>query len=480
MTKLSFAGFVILCILGCSPKTNIPVPPPVASQPASPKEDLSNLSPCTNWLKLPNQDDISNEYIIYRDALKQKNYAKALEGWKKVYAAAPAADGKRSTVFDDGIRIYTHYFEQEKDTLKKREYVTTVLALYDESARCYPTGSNVHAQKAFQYYYSFPGYATDDEIFTLFQKALDKDGLQAEYFILNPFTALLIQRFLDNKITLAETQQYASQVKTILANGLKNCKTAKECDPWNIINDYVPSRLADLEGVEGFYDCAYYKSKYFKDFQASPEDCEAIHTVYGRLRWAKCPDDDQAITDLRAARDKHCKKPVEVKVTSVSQAVEAINEGNYKLGIEFLKKAINETEDKPRKAELNMHIAKIYYANLRNFGEARRHAREAASLKPNWGEPYMLIGNLYASSGPLCGPGRGFESQRVVWVAIDKWIQARNVDPSIAAEANKQIARYTQYMPEVGDLHMMNIPVGSSLFIGCWINESTTVRAKPQ
>ncbi len=467
---------LLLALLACSPKTNLPAPPPAAPQPATPSVDMSNLSPCPNWLSLPNQDDISNEYIIYRDALKAGNYPRAFDGWKKVYAVAPAADGKRSTVLDDGIRIYTHFFNQEKDETKKKDYVQKVLDLYDQIGTCYPTGANVDAQKAFQYYYSFPGYATEDEIFALFKKALDQDGQKADYFILNPFTALLIQRFVDNKITLEETQKYAGLVRSILQEGLKNCKTPASCEPWNIINDYVPARLEDLEGVEGFYDCAYYKNKYFKDFQAAPTDCEAINTIYGRLRWAKCPDTDEALTAVRNARDQNCRVVVEVKETTLGKAIDALNEGNYRQAIELLKLAIDETADHNRKAELSMTISKVYYGNLRNFPESRRWALQAAEYRPQWGEPYLTIGKLYASSGPLCGPGRGYESQQVVWPAIDKWNYAKSIDPAAASEANKLINQYLQYMPTKEDLHMRSIAEGETLRIGCWINETTKIR----
>ena len=101
---------------------------------------------------------------------------------------------------------------------------------------------------------------------------------------------------------------------------------------------------------------------------------------------------------------------------------------------------------------------------------------DAAALKDDWGDPYMLIGKLYASSGPLCGPGRGFDSQRVVWAAIDKFEYAKRIDPSVAKEANQLINEYTQYMPTNGDLHMMNMHEGDRYTVPCWINEVTRIR----
>lgn len=92
------------------------------------------------------------------------------------------------------------------------------------------------------------------------------------------------------------------------------------------------------------------------------------------------------------------------------------------------------------------------------------------------GEPYILIGRLYASSGPLCGPGRGWDSQIVVWPALDMWSKAKRIDPSVAAEANKWIGRYRQYMPKKEDVFIRNLKVGASFRVGCWIQETTTIR----
>ena len=88
----------------------------------------------------------------------------------------------------------------------------------------------------------------------------------------------------------------------------------------------------------------------------------------------------------------------------------------------------------------------------------------------------MLIGKLYASSGPLCGPGTGFDSQVVTWPAIDMFKKAKQVDPSVATEANKLIDTYTQYMPSKEDIFSRTMKEGSTYKVGCWINRNTTVR----
>ena len=137
---------------------------------------------------------------------------------------------------------------------------------------------------------------------------------------------------------------------------------------------------------------------------------------------------------------------------------------------------MEQANDNEQKARYLLLIAKIYYRDVRNYPKARKYALDAAKLKSGWGEPYLLIGNLYASSGPLCGTGRGWESQVVTWPAIDMWTKAKNIDAKSTAEANALINRYRQYMPNKEDIFFRNKKAGESYFVPCWIQENTIIR----
>jgi hypothetical protein len=56
------------------------------------------------------------------------------------------------------------------------------------------------------------------------------------------------------------------------------------------------------------------------------------------------------------------------------------------------------------------------------------------------------------------------------------WNRAKSVDPASAAEANRWINRYAQYMPTREDVFLRNLKTGDRFYIGCWIQEYTTIR----
>jgi hypothetical protein len=466
---LFFVGMV-----ACTPKTTEEVTQPAVEEetPPKPEEETADLSPCPKFSDAPDPDGISDKYVIYRDFFKVRQWDQAFELWKEVYAVAPAADGRRNTVYADGIRFYQHYLNETQDKETREQYIDNIFRLYDEIDQCYSEGGYIIARKAFDLYYKYQDRATKEEVFAMFKEAMDTDGLKTADFVINPFTALLIEMYDQGKVSDEEAKKYEQQIRAILAEGLKDCEGVA-CDRWKIIEEYAPNRLQYFETVEGFYDCEYYMDRYYPEFLAAQEDCDVIRTVYSRLKWGMCTEMDERFKELIRVGNENC---VVETAGPAKIAYNCLKEADYQCAIDGFIEAANNTDDTEKKGQYLLIVAKIYQAHLRNFSKSRQFALDAAEVRPNWGEPYLHIGRLYASSGPLCGPGRGWDSQIVVWPAIDMWNKAKQVDPEAAAEANKWIGQYAQYMPKKEDVFIRNLKAGDSFFVPCWIQRSTRIR----
>lgn len=474
---LSFAAALILAsVIACSPKTTAPVvQEEVKPVPATPLQDTT-LSPCAKFSDAPNKEDAETNYVLYRDFLKAGDWNQAFDYWKKVFAVAPAADGKRNTIFADGVRFYEHFMAQTQDSLQKEQYIDRIFQLYSGIDSCYHEGGYANGRKGFDLFYKYPHRATKEETFQTLLTSAQKDNGMMRDFIINPFTALLVELHEAQKISDADAKKYEQMIRASLAKGLSECK-GKDCDRWKIVEEYAPLRLEYFETVKNFYDCAYYKAKYYKEFEAAPNDCDVIRNVYSYLRWAGCADDDTQVVAVVRKGNELC---VERERGPAAVAYECLRNADYRCAIDGLNKAAAETNDPVQKSAYLLTVGKIYYAHLKNFPKARQSFQQAADARSNWGEPYIWIGRLYASSGPLCGPGRGWDSQIVVWPAIDMWNKAKRIDPSTASEANKFIGQYEQYMPDRAEVFSRLLKEGDSFFVGCWIQERTTVRAAKQ
>jgi len=493
--KVSHIFFLlILTSYACTPKTAKKVETPAEPEVVEVQTPDEDLSPCKNWENASNKDELMSAHVLYKDrlreikSLKRKDaaanesridelYGLAFDYWSVVFEGAPAADGRRPDHFDDGVKIYEHFYAKATTEAEKKIQINKIMGLYDERAECYGDKAYMLGAKAFDYYYKYPEMKTQEENYQNFKASMDMYKNKADYFILNPFTALLSNMIIKEKISLEEGKKYAGYIRNSLAHGLANAKTERAKEPWLVVQDYVPAILDQLEGVKGFYDCNHFKEKYLTAWRDNPNDCDAIVSVIGKMRWGGCADSDSDLSEARAAYNSNCRQEV---VTSGPSCRSFLQDGNYQEAIDCYSEKGANAADATKRAQYNLFVAKIYYGELKRYADARKYARKALKDRPNWGEPYILIGKLYASSGPLCGSGRGWKSQVVTWPAIDKWKKAKAVDSSVASEANKLINKYRQYMPSVEDIFQRQLKEGDSFTVPCWIQESTRVRPAPK
>ncbi|MGB3798580.1 MAG: tetratricopeptide repeat protein [Lewinella sp.] len=457
-----------------STETSSTAQTPTAQPTANEGEALSD---CPKFTDAPNPDDAETKYVIYRNALKAREMERAMDIWREVYATSPAADGRRPTVYTDGVEFYNYLIQENPDM--RETYGDSILMLYEQARECYPSDGYMAAIQGFDSYYTYAGSTSDEDIYGLFKESIEMDGPEElQYFVINPMSRLVVDQHESGNIDESEAKEIVTALKARLEKGLADCSGA-DCEAWKAIEAYAPSSLQYFETVKGFYDCQYYIDEYYPEFEANPEECDAITTAYGRMRWATCAEDLPEYQKVKAAYEANCEVVAATSsggASTIRQAYEALRNNQSSDAVRLFEQAADETEDNERKSLALLTAAKIYYRDLRNFSQARAYARRSAEADPSNGEPYMLIGTLYASSGPLCGPGTGFDSQVVVWPAIDMWQRAKSVDPSVAAKANQLIGRYTQYMPSRADVFQRGIEVGSTYTVGCWIQESTRVR----
>ncbi|MEL7021676.1 MAG: hypothetical protein AAGK47_08710 [Bacteroidota bacterium] len=477
ITMKNYLLLIACFMLGCTPKIVEEVSE--TTEPQTPvsmqQQEDEVLSPCPNFLDAPNPDEAETNFVLYRDFMRAGDWDRAYELWQKVYEVAPAADGRRNSVLADGIYFYEYYISQTTDTTARATLIDKIYEMYDRVDECYPEGGYVMGRKAFDYFYKYPERSTKLNTYQLFKQSMDTDGVdKAQYFILNPMASLLVDLYFDQQISLEEAKQYETMIQQRLDKGLKECK-GSDCEGWSIIASYLPERFAAFERVAGFYDCDYYKEKYYQDFLDDPSNCEKVVEVYSRLKFGGCPDTDEQFAELIRIGNTNCAP----KPGPGREATDLLRNARYKEAIVKFQEAADQTTDPIKKAKYILTIAKIYNAHLKNFVQSRKYALQAAEIDPQSGAPYLLIGRLYASSGPLCGSGRGWNSQVVVWPAIDAWQKARSLDSEVAAEATKFINRYRQYMPSKEDIFQRNLKEGGTFKVGCWIQRSTVIRSAP-
>lgn len=406
-----------------------------------------------------NQEDLATKIKYYKDAYK---------GWKYIYLNAPSA---RETPHLDGYDIYEAYADAATDEAVKSAYTDSMLAVYDIRLHCFGETADLTMRKAFAWY-SNNNKGNEEYVFNLFNKTVD----------------LFDSEEGTSKLEISPAFLAPWMIMAIKAN-----KTAKAIDEeavfdiFDQINEIADHNMATGNSAgkyKGAADkCFEYMDKYGyldpetigamaeKKYNANPTDLATQVKTYKMLKAAKLYDHP---IFFEVAEKVYQQQPNSALATFLAKR--ASSNGNYTTAIQYMQEANEAETDASAKADNLLTIAQFYQAKG-DYSSARSYANKAADMRPGWGDPYILIGRLYASSGSKCGSGTGWDSQVVVWAAMDMWSRAKSVDPSVADEAQKLINKYYQYMPSKSDVFLRpDISVGASYAIGCWIGVTTTVR----
>ena len=145
---------------------------------------------------------------------------------------------------------------------------------------------------------------------------------------------------------------------------------------------------------------------------------------------------------------------------------------DYDKAIEYYKQAIDLFETNEQKVD-PYYMLGLAYMGKGNYQEARAAALNAIKIKPNCGKAYILIGDLYASSGSRCSGGDEVPGA-YAWAAADKYARAAAVDPSVADDAAAKRAKLPGVSGE--EKFKRGLKSGDPYHVGCWIQENTTVR----
>jgi tetratricopeptide (TPR) repeat protein len=438
---------------------------------------------CETWVGAANEEEAKEHHVVYRQFLKSEDYTKAFEFWQLAYSLAPAADGQRASHYIDGRTLYMNLFNTETDEEKKKEYAATILRLYDEEIECYQNEAFLLGRKAYDMYYTLRSNYSD--LITVLEKAIEVGGNDSEYIVLEPFANIVVYEYQGGRMDADKARQVHESLYAIAEYNVENNETYGEY--FEASKQRMDAAFAPI--VFEIFDCAYFKGKFEPLFRENPEDFEKTKYYYNVMVQQGCAEDDPLVVEMRT---KYEEVVAEINAAIQDSLFQIYPEQkarwcyeneDYGCAVEQYRMAIEketakgDEADKEKLGEWNFSIASILFRKQKKYSSARDYARRAAKLRPNWGQPYMLIGDMYASSSSSCGTD-AWEKQIAVLAAIDKYAYAKSIDSSVASDANSKIARYSEYKPEKQEGFMRGIKEGQTVTVGCWIGESVRVRFK--
>lgn len=453
---------------------------------------LSAFAQCENWLESTQKEDAENAHVVYRDAYKAGDFDLAFENWKVAYKLAPAADGKRSSHYFDGVEIYKHFLKSEKDAEKIKEYKAKILELYDAAISCYENrgiglkcASDECYQKKIGYTQGRKGadmfYSVNSlysENLAALEEAMSNAGLDSEYIVFDPVSRIVVYQFQNGLLDAKKARELHKILEDIATHNIANNERLSSYyqQAW----DAAKAQYGQIEG--DIFDCEYFKNKYKPELEANPNDFELIKKVFNILKGRGCESDDAFLIELKQqyetwAAEENAKMMKELEEKNPAlKAKRLYDEGDFEGAAKSYREAIEIEADEDKKASYHFSLASILFRKMNNLGEARSEARKAAKLRSGWGRPYMLIGDMYGKGARSCGDS--WNQRLAILAAMEKYQYAKSIDPEVAEDANSRLSKYRASMPDKQEGFMRSVKAGDKETVGCWIGEKVTVRFK--
>ncbi|MFK7949890.1 MAG: tetratricopeptide repeat protein [Saprospiraceae bacterium] len=434
---------------------------------------------CADFAAFPGGEEEGKKvHVLYRDLMEKEKYDEAFPMWEQLYTKSPAGSAYH---FIDGVTLYTDKINNEENEEKATALKEKVIEIYDARLACEVYKNKGIVLEAMAYSMSEIGYEDYDKTLATYKEAVKENGNNTSAYILAYYADHVVWMFGEDLID-KETAREAYLTMEAIKDA--NADNEEYTNNWEYVVDYYEPYEIYL------FDCDYFIGKLKPEYEANPDKSWVYRPILKTLLTRGCTVENPFVKEL-AVKDSIEISRINDSLMIVDKSqnpdyygIRLMKQGDETGAIPYLEQATqNAALPAERKANANYYLARIYHSKggSSNFSKARQYYEAAASLKAGWGEPYYQIGVLYASSGPLCGPGTGWDSQVVIWPAMDMWNKAINSgDAEAAAQAKKKINYYSQFLPTTEDAFQKTVKAGSSYTVKCWIQRKTTVRLRNQ
>lgn len=416
-------------------------------------------------------EDCNKNSSISHEAVKAGNFKDAYLPWKAVLKDCSTL---KFYTFNDGIKILTAFLGEIKDrnSADYKKYFDELMEVYDlrmqytpnfQHLKGTPSVGDTKGSKAISYIAYAPNLDVN-QAYTWLKESLEAEKEGSKSPILHYFLDMSLnklkadpshkEQFIQDYLTDSE---YADAAIAAETNPAKKADLQKVKD--NLVAMFINSGTADCESLQGIYG---------PKIEANQSDSTYLKKAISILKMMKCTESEAY---FQASYYMYKINPTADAATGCGYM--AYKKGDFDTAIKYFDEALTLESDNEKKAQIAYAVAATLF-NVKKLSQARGYLQKAISFKENYGDAYILLAQLYASS-----PNWNDESalnKCTYFVVIDKLQRAKAVDPTVADKANELISTYARYTPKAEDLFMLGIKAGDRVTVGGWIGESTTVR----
>lgn len=408
------------------------------------------------------------QLIYMSGAYKSGEMTRVLSYWHSIMEVCPKAS---PNIYIWTIKALEERIASAKTPEQKAMYVDTLLMCYDLRAKNFPERYST-AETAYDKGIALALYAPDNHEAIYNQYKIYIDLMKNDKAI---EVDMLPQELQQMKFLFEKRQKTSDDILSVyeeligVADELikKSPDNAKAKDAKNTI-DAIFISIPELSSCENLI--AFFTPK----MEASPTDAALLKKIVVMLERQKCQE-SQLFSDAAEALYKTEPSGESAQIL----ATLFILKNDHNKASDYFKKATEATEDTEEKSKMYVQLGYMYLSDLNNSLQALSSARQALNYNPDNGSAYMIIGNAYAKLSTEASSCGEMESKSIFWAVVDAFTKAKQLDPTLANDANKYINQFSQYFPSQADAFMYGLKDGDPYTVNCaGINEKTTVRTR--
>jgi len=407
------------------------------------------------------QDSITcvRNYSLFTSDYQLKNYDAAIVHWRKVWRDCPLSSINYTI---QGAAMYKYYIDRELSPDKKNALIDTLMQVYEKGIALRPQAADNYRQYMLEdmlKYLDTP--ENQSKILQMLENQIIIQKENTSALMYASYMRIIMTQNVAGQLSDEELLDNYAKISDLISDAIKKTNNEELAKARDMIDEqFVNSSAAGCENLLKIYDVKYEENK---------DDTEFLRKLTRLLNRKECTD--SKLFEM-ASEQMYALNPSSDAAYNMAKLF--FRRENYDKAVEYFENAIKSETEPFDKANYNYQLGAIMLTQYKKFTEAKKYALEASRLRPDWGAPYVLLANTYAN-GPKCGED-DFEQRYVYWVVVDKLEKAKAVDPDISATVNSLINQYKQLFPKKEEGFFRNIIEGSTVTVGCWINESTKVR----
>lgn len=433
---------------------------------------------------VPEEDPVITEECVmnvslFHESVKNKMYADAYGPWWEVYTTCPNAN---KSIYSDGAKIVEALYQATNDPAEKERLAKLAVEMQDKRIRYF--GNDAKYPKAYILgekglaYVDFYGESKLAEARECLRQSVEGMGNKSKVMVLVKLVDVSYALYKQDQNGKAE--QFISDYE--LASNALGDQAAdasnKNAEIAGKQKDYVDNIFA----ISGAADCSKLDEIYgavVKENLTNLDMLQKIAKLYKRVR---CTESEVYFAACEAA---HKLQPTQESAAGCASM--AAKKGDYEAAIDYYDQAIKlaMVEDALEDVADYQYNAAFYcFNNLKKYAEARKYAQASIAtlsglgMNKGQGRCYIIIGMCYAATRLYGNDAKGaILNKTVYWAAVDKFYKAKQVDPSVEAQASEFISTYSRYFPTKEErFDLPNEFSGSTYFVGGWIGETTNIR----